>query len=798
MAAAATASMGTAGPNIPIRGVSDRSMRTLNRKAPTVASANSSRARPITIAAYSNAHDRHRAGPASLGMADAGSSGGGNYNRRDPVTAPDEDMDAAMPPEVPRSTSNRRRSLPAEDHAKRRSANYVRSMPASPQVISSLIDSLSTISVAAQEYSDRFTEAGLSVSTPVSPLQPAFARHGYGGRRGSFGVEYNVHGHQGDDYLHPDDAAEPPVVRTSKPPSGLSPITAPKIPKGESAGSLRSYFRSSARSSFSSYSKEKEEDDASAAHAVSRRSSMASVESANSKHSGRTRRSLMLRGSRERLKNKDQDRHNGTAAAASLGARNEGVEIHVAGMHSPPLPSPRRFVSTEEPIREEPLPVPSPEQLAESSKRIDRTPLANGKGPATGAPDEPFTPDCGVIPSRRSSLRHQDIPSGKPHFRKLSPQPRDRRSSVAEEGPVAQSAPRKTEPTKEEVEAAKVTERIRELKARKKIRDRESGQVPSTLLSEPGPSTSSPRQSTGPGQSTTLGESSAQAQSTNAASSNVGPSTEPAQPTAPEQTHDTFFDEYRAQHRSSKAHKILGISSPPQSTSPVLRPLTPSQPSPVPTLPTRNPLRESRPSDDTEAAKDTAMPSRNYVETLRVLDSTEAPNLALKSFEIGEEPVRQQSLDMSPAPKARLVRANSRQKRWSQPEPAAKPERRPRNAEAHAVKPVDPPLAVAEKRPLSSGSIDDAVEAFLTAPRLSQRVKHPMSGRVISFSEVGDPDGFAVFCCVGMGLTRYITAFYDELALTLKLRLITPDRPGVGESERYADGEGTPLSWPGE
>lgn len=45
-----------------------------------------------------------------------------------------------------------------------------------------------------------------------------------------------------------------------------------------------------------------------------------------------------------------------------------------------------------------------------------------------------------------------------------------------------------------------------------------------------------------------------------------------------------------------------------------------------------------------------------------------------------------------------------------------------------------------------------------------------------------------------MGLTRYVMAFYDELALTLKLRLITPDRPGIGESQ--PDTNGTPLSWP--
>lgn len=104
---------------------------------------------------------------------------------------------------------------------------------------------------------------------------------------------------------------------------------------------------------------------------------------------------------------------------------------------------------------------------------------------------------------------------------------------------------------------------------------------------------------------------------------------------------------------------------------------------------------------------------------------------------------------------------------------------------------------VAYERPNSADSIDDAVESYLCSPRLSQKIRHPQTGRVISFSEVGDPNGSAVFCCVGMGLTRYITAFYDELALTLRLRLITPDRPGVGDSEPYAEGTATPLGWPG-
>lgn len=92
--------------------------------------------------------------------------------------------------------------------------------------------------------------------------------------------------------------------------------------------------------------------------------------------------------------------------------------------------------------------------------------------------------------------------------------------------------------------------------------------------------------------------------------------------------------------------------------------------------------------------------------------------------------------------------------------------------------------------------VGNAVDDYLQSPRLSQTISHPQTGRVISFSEVGDPGGSVVFCCLGMGLTRFITAFYDELASTLKLRLLTPDRPGIGGSEAHTDGLDTPLSWP--
>ncbi|OJJ49545.1 hypothetical protein ASPZODRAFT_59243 [Penicilliopsis zonata CBS 506.65] len=111
--------------------------------------------------------------------------------------------------------------------------------------------------------------------------------------------------------------------------------------------------------------------------------------------------------------------------------------------------------------------------------------------------------------------------------------------------------------------------------------------------------------------------------------------------------------------------------------------------------------------------------------------------------------------------------------------------------------PVSPGHAsTTEERPSSSDSIDLAVFDYVDSPRLTQRVTHPTSGRTIAFSEVGDPKGYVVLCCLGMGLTRYLMAFYDELARTLKLRLVTLDRPGVGESGPYLDEPGNPLSWP--
>lgn len=88
------------------------------------------------------------------------------------------------------------------------------------------------------------------------------------------------------------------------------------------------------------------------------------------------------------------------------------------------------------------------------------------------------------------------------------------------------------------------------------------------------------------------------------------------------------------------------------------------------------------------------------------------------------------------------------------------------------------------------------VDTFLASPRFSQSTTEPRTGRKISFSEVGDPNGAAIFVCVGMGLSRFITIFYDDLATSLRLRLITPERPGIGDSDAYQDPTASgPLHW---
>lgn len=60
-------------------------------------------------------------------------------------------------------------------------------------------------------------------------------------------------------------------------------------------------------------------------------------------------------------------------------------------------------------------------------------------------------------------------------------------------------------------------------------------------------------------------------------------------------------------------------------------------------------------------------------------------------------------------------------------------------------------------------------------------------GRHLSFAEAGDPNGFPVVCFFGIGGSRYLVLLLDQVAKSLNLRVISPDRPGFGRSSLKPD-----------
>lgn len=55
-------------------------------------------------------------------------------------------------------------------------------------------------------------------------------------------------------------------------------------------------------------------------------------------------------------------------------------------------------------------------------------------------------------------------------------------------------------------------------------------------------------------------------------------------------------------------------------------------------------------------------------------------------------------------------------------------------------------------------------------------------GRVLAYAEYGDPDGFPVFYFHGGQESRLSAGFMNDIAKELKVRLVAPDRPGIGLS----------------
>ncbi|QSZ28994.1 hypothetical protein DSL72_003503 [Monilinia vaccinii-corymbosi] len=568
------------------------------------------------------------------------------------------------------------------------SSNYVSIQPASPEVISSLITSLSIISSPANELFEnrprQISPTGSTTSFNHSDSHSLYTRTSSGG---SFGIDYGAFRQPSLRELIEEEsldelAASPPVVKTSKPPSGFSPLTAAKSPAADSrSNSLKNFLR---RPGSKGSQGSKERDDSSTIGSLSIEPGYAPTPKLERKRSmdswdkkqGRNQKALMYMSSKERLRDNASDKkRSGTRNYKDLALDR----LAIPGSDQPTF-------MAETPITEEPPALGKHTILTLETTNLPpiarrwSSSLANSPG---GIGSGRF------IPTRDSSLR-------KP--------------------------------------AAQTKKRDSKLASRQSDMERER-------------------------EKNTIDEHDEGLDQRQESSTEYGESTDPKAPTEGSE-----------------------LSSPP-----------------TPAILASKQIEEAANNDD-------------HLDVDDDLDCAPAPVITQRRPQLNPSPSKSQrsssqkreSGGVSPEPTdLKVKRSSTRLKRLSGPlSPAVSDNDTSKKSSSkptsRVVSPEQPrPGSVfVDARPSSADSIDEAVTTYLASPRLSQKIRHPQTGRTISFSEVGDSEGSAVFCCVGMGLTRYITAFYDELALALKLRLITPDRPGVGQSEPYTDGTATPLSWP--
>jgi len=739
-----------------------------------------------------------------------------------------EDSSAIPPVPVPPRHLRTHSPSPSAPDAKRRFAGPIhgrtrrRTPRPSDQAdpMSGLLDSFSSISKPVGDLLDAPLGVNGSTASPVIPRVRPVRSYG-GATDGALGD-----GSAADfvrslrsEFAALDDVAEPPVVRMAKRPSGFSEITSPK-PVPREHNPLRAYLRSArSRSTISLHSNDRD-DDARSIGTVSidngyRRSLQAgdriSLDSRTSAKRGHL--SLISMSSREQLRVKEIE----AERRRELVVPSSPIQMSAFGPDSTSAASPRRIFAFETPIKEEepsppPAPASIPNSVASSSKKEGKRPMlvedVGISGPLAGP----------TVPSRRSSLKMQDFttpPRRRPH----SPQSRNSSAAHASTGktetvkeeeepqPGPQFAPATVEPKVNladvlDGEDTEVTKRIKELKAKKEQREREASQSPRSGLEPPngeryssptaGPSGSrAPTESSKSGPSTrkrfegeiSVPTSSAMkpvnGDSTYLTSSNGVASEQPGTPLTPTSLPINYSYVVQSLNRdtspSGKASENTQSSSAGRDKKKSKSLVVGNRTSSARAQTTRRSLN----LDNSARKRSDSSPVRNGVE------------MARPSSPVASESALPRE---SSQPTSKVVKSNStKKKHWSHPDLPASVERRSSiRGDSLAVK---HPETVKEERPVTADSIDHQVNTFIRSPRLTQKIKHPQTGRIISFSEVGDPRGHAVFCCVGMGLTRFVTAFYDELASTLRLRLITPDRPGVGESQ--VDPLGTPLSWPG-
>lgn len=644
-----------------------------------------------------------------------------------------------------------------------------------PQVISSLIASLdqrdSPFTHASYTYvsaADHDDDNGGFYSHPS--LRPPLKQSQ------SFGMDYGAHRSPSRDQDYDSDGADFPVIRTARRPSGKSTHTAPPSP---GLNGLRDILRSTSKTSLLLNGSDR----------LSRSNSRLSADSRARKQTSPTK--LSLDTASERLGCKTSLRQTSRETLRSYKDPQQSADQALLGQLAGDSTDPPRGVKNTkgrlylEDVIED-MASPSPNIPVTRSSR----PSSSRGGPAKTPAESPVASSSGstlpassVIPPRSSSLNKISSPT-KSKAKKLSKGKRAL-AALKEERPRRKS---KAEPPRDLFDGLddedQTVKRIRELRQQKQDRLRVESEALQTLNDRRHVHDSA----------------------TSSASSKLDPQKLPANKVAA-RTPDL-----------SKAHRMLGIDVPP-SKSPVVHRQKSATVSPV-SANVRSPPSVTRDSASREAHANSSLPpdspilgnafstSTGYYRPFHTQIANVPGEQAYDSSSVGRRAVARKStqshllngldiegLEMSPPSTAH---SNSTFQSRSRPSSSRRMSsydariRRKSMSDARENRLLEDD--VLRER---DNNVSIAVNSFLSSPRLNQRICHPQTGRIISFSEVGDPNGSAVIVCVGMGLTRFVSVFYDDLATSLGLRLITPERPGVGASEAHRDRDHIgPLAWP--
>ncbi|KAF1990743.1 alpha/beta-hydrolase [Aulographum hederae CBS 113979] len=698
------------------------------------------------------------------------------------------------------SSARKHPSRRARDDSRPKTTHSSHPRPTSPaaprEVISSLIDSLAHISDPANDHFSHMPVVGGDASTPSSPTTWGDMTRQMDAAEPDY-TSYYRHG--------TDVAAEAPVIKTSRPPSGRSSLTAPKSKDGNH--SFKGLLTKSSRTSLVSIQDIAEEG-------KSLRSPRSpSVDTAPPRSRGassptkRTSHRLASSGSKENTRSKEKERKRPGTGSDQLTSPNEAQE-------SPAFKERR--------ASDQPGPVQDQRPSSEGPNRSPELPMSAVRAGKRAVSGDMSMGQIPVVPLRMSSLRQRD------GSRRRRTQSMGSRTSSVLQSHIAETTPEEPSeadsklPTPafspsiiDEIDTD-VTKRIKELKTLKELREKEartSGETSSdaSKTADPHARRTSRRRTLPDASHYLLNEDKTPTQE---AHSHI-----PFGEIRPKSSGNPNY------YRPTTPGTVNGVASHSRSARPKTpgTPLTPLETfSPLPInynfvvstldeISSASDKASSKATSISTSTTNTSKTARSKTVGGRSAVSRKATNSMVDkrsdsgtaANKLGGLPDRARKSEESSnekwaftlaAPPLARQKSQNKKKRWSHPDLPLRAEPKGVMQETQNPRGMKAPETVPEERPTSSDSIDDDVETFIRAPRLSQKIKHPQTGRVISFSEVGDPKGDAVFCCVGMGLTRFVTAFYDELALTLKLRLITPDRPGVGESE--PDPAGTPLSWP--